>query len=160
ELLSGAIALTQLGPHPRFNLLAESNRFSLRFDRSGIYPIEMKFNAAITERDGWKGVSFRVAPSALQPITLRGLADDTQFQFPSAARAERRGSDFVSFLPPNGQVDLSWKEARKETEGKLFYSAEMLSQIVVSPGLMRQVALLDFKVMQGELTRLVLHLEG
>src|SRR3974390_1167288 len=36
----------------------------------------------------------------------------------------------------------------------------MLSQISVSPGLMRQVALLDFKVMQGELNRVTLLLRG
>jgi hypothetical protein len=57
-------------------------------------------------------------------------------------------------------VKLSWKEARPETEGKLFFSAEMLAQISVSPGLMRQVALLHFKVMQGELNRVTLRLHG
>ena len=57
-------------------------------------------------------------------------------------------------------MKLSWKEARPEAEGKLFYAAEMLSQISVSPGLMRQVALLDFKVMQGELNRVALLLRG
>ena len=39
-----------------------------------------------------------------------------------------------------------------ESEGRLFYAAEMLSQISLGPGLMRQAALLDFKVMQGELS--------
>src|ERR1035438_10539013 len=73
-----------------------------------------------------------------------------------AARPERKGSDFTSYLPSDGTVKLSWKEGRPEAEGKLFYAAEMLSQISVSPGLMRQVALLDFKVMQGELNRVTL----
>src|SRR5262249_26536236 len=80
--------------------------------------------------------------------------------FPGAARAERRGSDFVSYLPPDGVVKLSWKEAKPEAEGKLFYAAEMRSQISVSPGLMRQVALLDFQVMQGELSRVALRLHN
>src|SRR5712675_3572957 len=67
---------------------------------------------------------------------------------------------FVTYLPSDGAVKLSWKEARPEAEGKLFYAAEMLSQITVSPGLMRQVALLDFKVMQGELSKVTLQLRG
>ena len=66
----------------------------------------------------------------------------------------------MSFLPSDGDVKLSWKEARPEGEGKLFYAAEMLSQISVSPGLMRQVGLLDFKIMQGEMSRVALVLHG
>src|SRR5205823_3152952 len=96
----------------------------------------------------------------LRPIILQGLGTDTQFEFAGAARPERKGADFVSFLPSDGAVKLSWKEARPEAEGKLFYSAEMLSQISVSPGLMRQVALFNFKVMQGELSRVALLLHG
>src|SRR6185369_8515412 len=111
-------------------------------------------------RNGWKTVDFRVAPSTLQPIYLKGLAADTQFEFAGAARPERKGGDFLSYLPSDGAVKLAWKETRPEAEGKLFYSAEMLAQISVSPGLMRQVALLDFKVMQGELNRVELRLRG
>ena len=98
-------------------------------------------------------MNFRVAPSTLQPIVLQGLAADTQFQFAGAARPERTGTNFTSYLPVDGTVKFSWKEARPEAEGKLFYAAEMLSQISVSPGLMRQAALLDVKVMQGEMNQ-------
>ncbi|MCX6923244.1 MAG: hypothetical protein NT154_08555, partial [Verrucomicrobia bacterium] len=93
-------------------------------------------------------------------MVLQVLREDTQIELDGAARHERSGSDFISYLPPDGTVKLSWKEARPDAEGKLFYAAEMLSQISVSPGLMRQVALLDFKVMQGELNRVTLILRG
>jgi hypothetical protein len=46
------------------------------------------------------------------------------------------------------------------SEGKLFYSAEMLAQVAVAPGLMRQSALVEGKVMQGELMRVVIVLTG
>jgi len=160
ELLSGTVALTGVNPNPKWRVQVEQGRFVLTFDRSGDFPIQIKFNAAVRQSDGWNSVDFRVAPSTLQPITLRGLAEDTQFQFTGAARPERKGSDFLSYLPSDGTVKLSWKEARPEVEGKLFYAAEMLSQISVSPGLMRQVALLDGKVMQGEMNRVVLVLRG
>jgi hypothetical protein len=45
-------------------------------------------------------------------------------------------------------------------EGKLFFSAEMLSQVSVSPGLMRQLAMLDFRVMQGEMNQVTMRLRG
>jgi len=149
-----------VGAHPKWRVRAEQNRFVLDFERGGTFPIQIKFNSAVREHDGWKLVDFRVAPAALQPIVLKGLDADTQFEFAGAARTDRKGNEFVSYLPSDGVVKLSWKQARTEAEGKLFYSGEMLSQISVSPGLMRQVALLNFKVMQGELNRVAVLLHG
>ena len=48
-------------------------------------------------------------------------------------------------------MKLLWKEASAETMAKLFFSADMLAQVNVSPGLMWQTALLHYKVMQGEI---------
>ena len=160
DLLQGTVALTELGAHDKWRIRAEQNRFLLEFDRGGRFLIQLKFNAAVREKDSWKTVAFRVAPSTVQPVVLTGLEADTKFEFAGAAKTERKGDDFVSYLPSDGSVNLSWKRARTEAEGKLFYSGEMLSQISVSPGLMRQVALLNFKVMQGELTRITLRLHG
>ena len=160
DLLSGAVALTEAPTQPQWRIQVQQNRFVAVFDHGGKFPIKIKFNAAVRQNEPWKAVDFHVAPSVLQPIVLQGLGADTQFEFAGAARPERKGSDFISYLPSDGTVKLSWKEARPEAEGKLFYAAEMLSQISVSPGLMRQVALLDFKVMQGELNRVALLLRG
>lgn len=160
ELLSGAVALTEIGQHPQWDLRVEQGRYLATFDRGGRIPIQIKFAAAVRQSGNWSAVDFRVAQSSVQPIVLRGFGPDTQFEFPGAARPERRTNDFVSYLPADGSVKLAWKEARKAEEGKLFFAAEMLSQISVSPGLMRQTALLDFKVMQGELSRVTLRLRG
>jgi hypothetical protein len=160
ELISGNVALTEVGEHPRWKLQAEQGRYVAVFERSGRFPITLKFSAAVRQGSGWNSVNFRVAPSTLQPLMLTGLGADTQFEFAGAARPERTGSEFHSFLPSDGTVKLSWKEARPEVEGKLFYAAEMLSQISISPGLMRQLALIDGKVMQGELNRVVLLVRG
>jgi hypothetical protein len=160
ELLSGSVALTEIGTHPKWQLRAEQGRYIAVFERAGKFPITLKFTAAVKQNANWNSVDFRVAPGAVLPISLQGLGADTQFDFVGAARPERKGNEFASYLPSDGTVKLSWKEARKAEEGKLFYSAEMLSQVSVSPGLMRQTALLDFKVMQGELNRVTLLLRG
>ena len=160
ELLAGPVALTGLGAHSNWKISADQNRFVARFNRAGVFPILIQFNAAVSQYDGWSAVDFRVAPSVLQPILLQGLAADTQFQFTDAARPERDGNNFTSFLPVDGMVKFSWKQARPEAEGKLFYAAEMESQISISPGLMQQVALLDGKVMQGEMNQIRLRLHG
>jgi hypothetical protein len=160
DLLSGGVALIDYNTSPDWRLKFDQGRFILSFDQPGEFPLELKFHAAVRPQDGWNHLAFRVAPSALQPLILQGLPADTQFEFPGGARPERQGLDFVTYLPANGEVKLGWRSARPEAEGRLFFSAEMLSQISVSPGLMRQAALLEFKVMQGELNRVTLLLRG
>jgi hypothetical protein len=159
-LLSGPVALTSLGTQPGWQITVDQNRFVAKFDRSGTFPIEVHFNAAVTKSNDWSAVDFRVATSALQPVVLQGLAADTEFQFASAARPERTGTNFVSYLPVDGSVQFAWKKSRPEAEGKLFYAVEMTSQISISPGLMRQAALINGKVMQGEMNSLALRLHG
>jgi hypothetical protein len=134
ELLSGGVALTEVVAHPKWRVRVEQDRFVVTFDRAGEFPVRIRFNAEVRQGEGWNAVDFRIAPGAVRPIVLKGLAADTQFQFTGAARPERQGDDFVSYLPSDGAVKMSWKEARPEAEGKLFYAAEMLSQISVSPG--------------------------
>ena len=160
DLLSGPVALTDIDTNRDQQLRADKSHFYLVFDRRGVFPLRVRFSAAVRQQDDWNGVDFQVAPSVLQPVVLQGLAAETQFQFPGGARPERKGGDFVSYLPASGAVKFSWKEAAPETEGKLFFSAEMWSQVNVLPGLMRQTALLNFKVMQGELNRVTLLLRG
>ncbi len=159
-ILSGGVALTELPQHPDWHLTADKNRFQIVFDKAGDFPLTLKFNATVKHSDAWNTVDFKVAPSALQPIVLQGLPADTKFQFTGSSRPERAGETFTSFLPPDGSVQFAWKTAVPEAEGKLFYSAEMLSQISVAPGLMRQVSLIDCKVMQGELDHVTLLLHG
>ena len=160
ELLSGNVALTDFDKSSRWRMKFENGRFIAVFDEPGEYLIRLKFNAAVHQSDTWNSIDLRVAASALQPLTLQGLPADTQFRFTRGARPERRGSDFITFLPADGSIQLSWKGTKAESEGKLFYSAEMLAQISVAPGLMRQLALLEGKVMQGELSRISLLLSG
>ena len=160
ELLSGPVALTGLDLHRKWNLSVGKNSFIAAFDHAGTFPIEVHFNAAVAQSNGWNAVSFRVAPGVVQPVVLQGLAADTEFQFANAARPRRTGTNFISYLPVDGSLNFAWRTARPEQEGKLFYSAEMISQISVGPGLMRQTALLNGKIMQGEMNRLVLRLHG
>ncbi len=68
DLLEGTVALTEVGTHDKWRVRAEQNRFLLEFDRGGKFPIQVKFNAAVRERQNWKVVDFRIAPSSVQPI--------------------------------------------------------------------------------------------
>lgn len=159
-LLNGGVALTDIEVPAECRVRFEDGQYVLATTKDGEFPLKVRFKALVKAAEGWSSVDFRIAPSAVQPIVLKGLGQDTQFQFAGAARPERKGIDYLSHLPPDGAVKLAWKEARTEAEGKLFYAAEMLSQVSVSPGLMRAVSLLQFKVMQGELGSMELLISG
>ena len=118
DLISGPVALTAFESHPREHVRAGQNQFSVVFDHSGEFPVQVKFSVKVRQTAGWNNVEFHVAPSVLEPIVLRGLAADTQFQFAGAARPDRKEGDFLSYLPADGAVKFSWKEVRPETEGK------------------------------------------
>ncbi len=160
DLLSGPVALEEPGPATGWELRHEGERFWAVFRQAGEYPVRLRFDARVESKDGWSGVNFRLAAGALAPLTLRGLSPDTQVRVAEAARPGRDGDAFTSFLPASGRVGLSWRAARSETEGKLFYAAEAVTQVAVSSGLLRQTTFLDLKVMQGELNRVELRLEG
>jgi hypothetical protein len=165
ELLAGPVALTEVtevGPHPQWELRAEQGRYH-RGVRSGggKYPVTLKFNCCgATERRLERCGLSRGAERAASRWCCRAWRRTRSLSLP--ARPAPSGSAATSSVTfrLDGAVRLSWQGARKEEEGKLFYAAELLSQVSVSPGLMRQVALLDFKVMQGELGRVTLLLRG
>jgi hypothetical protein len=160
ELLSGRVALIDSAMGADSHLSFQDGAYQARFDKPGEYPIQIRFKAAIRLTNDWREVEFAVAPSVLQPVVFRGLREGTQFRFSGAAKPERSGDEFTSFLPSTGEVSLGWKERGREAEGALFFSAEQLSQVIISPGMMRQVALIGFKVMQGEMARATLRLKG
>lgn len=159
-VLTGPVALEDTKPDKKWHIETRDGQFVIVFDATGKVSFRVEFEAKVRLIEGWNEVEFGTLASPLQPIRLQGLPEDTKLLVTDAARPERHGSEFTSFLAGDGKVKLRWQPARAETEGKLFYSAEMLSRISVSPGLLRQVAVLDFKVMQGELKTLSFLLVG
>lgn len=159
-LLSGGLALTEFERNPNWDLRLDNGRYVLKCVKPGEFPIRLTFHAAVKASDEWNAMQFQVAPSTLQPLRLRGLPADTEFLFEGAANPERNGEDFLTHLPASGLVQFAWKSTREEAKGRLFYAAEMLSQLTVSPGLLSQVALMEMKVMQGEMDRVTIRLQG
>jgi hypothetical protein len=160
-LLSGGVRAH--GPCPASRLANETRRWQVRI---GIRPARRIPDHAPVQREGRseRGLEFgtvpRCARAPLQPITLRGLARTPNFSSPTAARPERKDDTFVSFLPADGAVRLSWKEDPQGGGGQTVLRRRDAFANHGQPGLMRQVALLDFKVMQGELSRVSLLLRG
>src|SRR5580704_4120609 len=52
DLLSGTVALTEVSEHPKWRVRIAQSRFAVDFDRSGDFPIQIKFSAAVRQNDG------------------------------------------------------------------------------------------------------------
>ncbi len=160
ELLGGDAALSDSPAEQDWRLKFERGRYVAVFDRAGDFPITLKFKARVIRENNWSRAMFNVAPAALEPMTLSGLGADTQLTVADAARPEWVDDHYESHLPASGRVQLAWRPARPELEGRTFFAADEWMQVTISPGLLRQTALFQVKVMQGELSRVSLRLQG
>ena len=160
SLLSGPVALTDYQEEENAKLEYLLGNYRMKFATNGEFPVALEFNAQISDSNNWKNISFAPVSAPLREVTITGLTKETQVHFVGAAEAKWVGQDYVSFLPTGGSLNLRWQEVKKEEEGKLFYSVSGLGQITVSPGMVRQMTVLDYKVMQGEFRELNLTLEG
>ncbi len=160
ELLSGAVAMTDLGDRMGYGVEWVDGRYELVFEKPGDYPIAVGFDTVVTENQGVRRVEFGLVGSTLRPIELTGLLPDTELRFASAARPERLEDRFVSFLPAAGGVRFEWQDGIPEARGKLFYSAGGTVDMVVGSGVIRQVHRLRLRVMQGEMNVVAFAIEG
>lgn len=160
ELLSGAVAMQEWTAADGWRLRFEDGKFHADFSKPGEYRVRIRFGAAVQVTNGWSRVRFGVASAALSPIRLRGLAEGTELEFRDAARPEWVEREYAGFLPASGRVQLGWRPAVAAAEGRLFYSTEAVHLVSVSPGLLRQSSQVQVKVMQGELSGVVLDMEG
>jgi hypothetical protein len=163
RMLAGPVGVTGMKPGPNMRLEYEGQVYRLRFATNGIYPVEIRFDAGVETGPSRNRVSFEPVAAPLRPVTLIGIAKGTILSVGGSAGLVKRGEDGANrsfFMPSSGAVDFNWYEAKPVVEARLFYSVMGLGEITVSPGLIRQRTLLDYKVMQGRLRNLSLELDG
>lgn len=159
-LLSGDVALSSPVDREGWRLEQVGPSWVAHFDRPGTYSIHLPFHATVHRSNDWHHATFQVATGTLSPLTLLGLPPETQIRLLDGAQPERRDHAFVTHLPAHGRVALAWRPARPETEARLFYAADAITQVTVSPGLWRQRTHFDVQILQGSLDHLEVLLQG
>ena len=162
ELLRGRAAVEEFTPVDgcQVKLAEDGAAYRLYFDKAGSYPVELKFVARLATKAEWKGFDFKVPGGAVVPIMLDGIPKQSEFHQDAPVVPTSAGGGWRGFLPVNGAASVAWKPLRKTGEGKLFFSTEALVNVGVGAGLLRQSSVVDYKILQGELERLKLTLEG
>lgn len=164
RLLSGGAALGEgaAGDGWQVDLVRDGAVFAydLVLQRKGPVPVDLTFVAAVRADGDWRRVEFRLPAGAVVPVELTGLPDTVEFD-PQSAVVPRRGQEaWRGFLPGDGSALLRWRERRETAEAALAFVSSEQSEVRLGDGLWRQVTTLDLRVLQGQLSRLRVQLEG
>lgn len=165
-ILSGNAAVSEVPTDAKYRLrlASENNRsvYKVVFPEVGTFPVTLNFVAALGDSaDGGRSLDFTVAASAVVPLTLNGLGANLEFQRDQSAVVPLlKEESWLGFLPATGRAKLHWKQARQTGEGKLFFSTTGRIESQVGAGLLRQEHVIDYQVLQGELNKVQLLLQG
>lgn len=171
DFLSGRAAVSSIQGSPDYRLTLKQQAqggsiYQLEFDRAGQFPVQLEIIARIDEDSaGWKMIDFTAPQGAVVPVQLSGLAANVEFNKsqPLHPRPLADGSgagEWRGFLPATGHCVLAWKKGRNAGEGKLAYTSKGLTDVSVGAGLLRQVSLIELKVLQGKINDVTLRMDG
>jgi hypothetical protein len=165
-LLSGVAALTDgvTGDGWHVSLKKgdkdEAWSYDLVADRSGEFPINLAFDIPVQNRGDWREVDFHLPAGVVVPLTMEGLANGVSFDASKPVVPESSAGIWRGFLPADGRASFAWKAADKVADGALFFSSTETTDVRVGSGLLRQMTVLDLRVLQGRLPQVQANLTG
>jgi hypothetical protein len=164
ELLSGGAALADGvsgdGWHVALRRKDEAWVYDLVAERAGEFPVDVGFEVPVTRRGDWRVMEFGLPAGVVVPVTVEGLAGGVSFDNSLAVVPQASGSQWRGFLPASGQAAMAWHLADKVADGTLFFSSTETTDVRVGSGLLRQMTVVDLRVLQGKLGELSLTLDG
>lgn len=166
KLISGHLALQSYPHGAPYNLELVRSRsgethYSLQFDKTGDFPVEMKFAARLSDSQGWAGLDLRVPNGAVVPVTLNGVPAGSRFQKDGTVVPKLNDAQgWSAYLPANGHCLVRWKPERNDGDSELFFTSQALVDVNVGAGMLRETTKIEIKIMQGELRTLRLKLDG
>ena len=106
DILSGQAAPTSQVGGDKMRLVLDSSDdppvYRLHFTAAGEYPIDLSFVAPISGQGGSKNFSFFVPSGAVVPVTLKGVADSSDFLPVSTIQPTWTNEGWRGFLPATG----------------------------------------------------------
>ncbi len=128
----------------------------------GVYSVQLDFAVPVTSGKGWSELNFTVPNGAVVPLAIDNLKESIEFRRDETTVLDFNsdGSSWHGVLPATGVCDLSWKTRAKTGDGALFYTTEGVTEVSVSSGLMHASSKVQFKVLQGKMSKVVFDLSG
>jgi hypothetical protein len=164
ELLGGGAALSSGvsgdGWHVALRKKGKGWVYDLVAERGGEFPVDVSFEVPVSRKGDWRVLSFSLPAGVVVPVLVDGVGTDVEFDNSQAVLPALDANRWRGFLPANGQGTMAWHTADKMADGTLFFSSTETSDVRVGSGLLRQMTVVDLRVLQGKITDLNLSLDG
>ncbi|MCX6866984.1 MAG: hypothetical protein NTV46_12350 [Verrucomicrobia bacterium] len=164
ELLGGGAALadgvTGDGWHVALRKTGETWVYDLVAERSGEFPIDVAFEVPVARKGDWRTIGFNLPTGVIVPVMIAGLAGSVAFDNALPVVPEFSDKQWRGFLPASGLGTMAWHAKDKVADGTLFFSSTETTDVRVGSGLLRQMTVVDLRVLQGKLGELNLTLDG
>ncbi|MDX1680245.1 MAG: hypothetical protein R3242_05900 [Akkermansiaceae bacterium] len=165
ELLAGPVAIMDATSGDGWRIGLSQNQakqwvHELVATREGEFPIRLEFGAPVAEAGDWRQVDFTMLAGVVVPVRLEGFEKGVEFSGKRPLVPRERGGRLVGFLPPTGKAAMAWRKVDEVEDGSLFFSSTEVTDVRVGSGLMRQRSVIDLRVLQGKLTKLVFDMAG
>ncbi len=162
ELFGGGAALSGgvAGDGWHVVLRPDDRAYELVAEREGEFPVEIEFVAPVGRKGDWRQLDFKLPAGVVVPVRIEGLGADVTFDRARPVVPRREGDAWLGFLPADGVAALAWKPAGAVADGALFFSSTGTSDVRIGSGLMRQMTVIDLRVLQGKLPALSLTMDG
>lgn len=161
ELFSGGAALSSgVSGNGWHVVLRGGNGYDLVAERTGDFPVELEFVVPVTRKGDWRNLNFNLPAGVVVPVSLEGLGKTISFDRALTVVPDRAGDLWRGFLPANGMAGMAWRAADTMADGTLFFSSSESSDVRIGSGLMRQLTVVDLRVLQGKLDSLTFSLDG
>lgn len=148
------------GWHVVLRPVKDSYVYDLVAERAGDMPVAVEFDVPVTRKGDWRILNFKLPAGVVVPLRLEGLGKGVEFNRGMVVVPEPAGEQWSGFLPASGAAVMAWRVADTVAAGALFFSSTETTDVRVGSGLLRQLTVLDLRVLQGKLAELALTLNG
>jgi hypothetical protein len=164
ELLGGGAALADGisgdGWHVALRKKDDGWVYDLIAENGGEFPVNVAFEVPTARLGDWRTLAFEVPAGVVVPVLLEGLGKGGEFDASQSVVPVFAENQWKGYLPASGKATLAWREADKVADGSLFFSTTETTDVRVGSGLLRQMTVVDYRVLQGKLAELDLTLDG
>ncbi|MES2476688.1 MAG: hypothetical protein V4640_12965 [Verrucomicrobiota bacterium] len=162
RLLGGGASLTGgvAGQGWHVALAGKNGEYDLIAEQGGEFPLALEFVVPVTRVGDWQKLDFRLPSGVVVPLAMAGPAEGVAFDRELAVVPQRGASGWRGFLPASGDATMAWREADEMKDGALFFSSSETTDVRVGSGLIRQMSVIDLRVLQGKLHHLTMDLNG
>ena len=163
ELLQGVALVSGVagdGWHVVLRKVKESYVYDLVAERAGDLPVAIAFEVPVTRKGDWRAINFSLPAGVVVPLRMEGMPKGVEFNRSTSVVPEHAGEQWRGFLPASGAAAAAWRVAGAVKDGALFFSSTETTDVRVGSGLLRQLTVVDLRVLQGKLADLAFTLSG